>query len=51
MVEVKVKVNEVDVPLNPIMTNILSNVIGGFLDALKGVPEDRKEISVNIQFD
>jgi hypothetical protein len=45
---IELKVNEKEIPLNPIMSNVLTNIITGFIDALKKIPEDRRKIQVEI---
>ncbi|MFX0070305.1 MAG: hypothetical protein ACFFAO_04360 [Candidatus Hermodarchaeota archaeon] len=49
MVEnIKLRINDEDIPLNPIMSKVLNNIIIGFIDVLKGIPEDKKNIRVDI---
>ncbi|MHA1150152.1 MAG: hypothetical protein ACTSR8_18125 [Promethearchaeota archaeon] len=48
MTEINLKVNDQEIPLNPIMTTMLRNLIVGFIDALKDIPEDKKKIIVDI---
>ncbi len=49
MPDVKLLVNEKEVPLKDIMQSILANVIDGFVSALNKVPEKRKSISLKIK--
>lgn len=46
--DVSLQVNNEDIPLNPIMSKLLTNIIIGFLDALKGIPEEKNNIKVEI---
>jgi hypothetical protein len=48
MPDVKLLVNEKEVPLKDIMQSILANVIDGFVSALNEVPEKRNSISLKI---
>jgi len=50
MSAIKMKINEEDIPLNPIMSTVLTNMIMGFIDALKGVPEEKKKVQIEITF-
>ncbi|MEM0031522.1 MAG: molybdopterin-guanine dinucleotide biosynthesis protein B [Desulfurococcaceae archaeon] len=45
---VEVKVNGVSIVLNPFVKNIVKHTVIGMLRSLKGVPEQIKEISINI---
>ena len=42
------QIDNQEIPLNPIMSKVLINIITGFIDALKGVPDDMKKINVEI---
>ena len=46
--DVILRVNNEDIPLNEIMSEVLTNIIIGFMDALKGIPEVKKHIKVEI---
>ncbi len=46
--DVKLLINNEDIPLNPIMSKVLTNIIIGFMDALKGIPREKKHITVEI---
>ncbi len=48
MQKVKLLVDDKEVPLNEIMSNVLNNIILGFIDVLKGVPEEKKYVNVEI---
>lgn len=48
MPEITMEINEEDIPLNPIMSTVLTNIITGFIGALKGIPEDQKNIKIEI---
>jgi hypothetical protein len=45
---IKLSVNDEEVPLNPIMSNVLNNLIVGFIDVLKGIPEEKKHIKIEL---
>jgi molybdopterin-guanine dinucleotide biosynthesis protein B len=48
MSEVNLKVNDEKVPLNDFMEVMLKNLLLGYLNALKGIPEEINSISVKI---
>lgn len=48
MKEIKLKVNDKEIHLNEIMSNVITNMLNGFLDALKDIPEEREKISLKI---
>lgn len=50
MKDVKLEVNDKEIALNEIMSNVISNIINGFLDALNDIPEVRKKINLEITF-
>ena len=50
MSDVNLKVNDEKVPLNDFMEEMLKNLIVGYLKAAKGIPEEIKSISVEIDF-
>jgi hypothetical protein len=50
MKKITLKVNEKDIPLNPIMSNMLTNILTAFVNTLKKIPEDMEEIKVHIEF-
>jgi len=50
MKKITLKVNEKDIPLNPIMSNMLTNILTAFVNTLKKIPEDMKKIQVEIEF-
>ena len=50
MKKITLKVNEKDIPLNPIMSNMLTNILTAFVNTLKKIPEDMEEIQVHIEF-
>jgi hypothetical protein len=41
-------INKEEIPLNPIMSKVLTNIILGFIEALKEIPENKKEIKIQI---
>ncbi len=49
MPDAKLIVNDKEIPLNPIIKNILINIIKGFIETLKKVPEEKKTISIEIE--
>ncbi len=49
MLDVNLKVNEKDVPLNEIMSNMLTNLLMAYVKTLKKIPEDITKIQVNIE--
>ena len=50
MVDVDLKVNNEKVPLNDFMEDMLKNLLTGYLNSAKGIPEEIKSISVKIDF-
>lgn len=50
MTNIIMQIDDQDIPLNPIMSTVLTNIITGFIGALKGIPEDKKKINVEISF-
>ena len=48
MSDVSLKVNDEKVPLNDFMEDMLRNLLLGYLNSAKGVPEEIKSISVKI---
>jgi hypothetical protein len=49
MTDVKLEVNDKDIPLNDLMKDMLSNILQGYLKSAKKLPDDIKSIKVNIQ--
>ena len=49
MVEIKLVINDKDIPLNPIMSSVLTNITLGFIDVLKNIPEEKKEVNIQIK--
>lgn len=49
MSEINLKVNDVKVPLNDFMEDMLKNLMLGYLKAAKGIPEEIKSIRVEIE--
>ncbi len=45
MADIKLLINNKEIPLNPIMSVILTNVNLGFIKALKRIPEERKKVN------
>jgi len=50
MTEIILKVNEKKIPLNQIMKEMLTNIIIGYLKTLKEIPDEFKEINIDIKF-
>ncbi|MFW9938065.1 MAG: hypothetical protein ACFFD5_10480 [Candidatus Thorarchaeota archaeon] len=48
MAEVNLKVNEKEIPLNPLMKNMLTDIILGYLKSAKKVPEEIETIKIEI---
>lgn len=48
MSEVSLKVNDEKVPLNDFMEDMLKNLLIGYLNSAKGIPEEVKTINVKI---
>ena len=50
MSDIKLLINEkIEIPLNPIISKILTNIILGFIEALKDIPDEIKSLSINIK--
>jgi len=49
MSDIKLLVNDKDIPLKEIIGTLLSNITVGFVSALRGVPEDIKTVKVKIE--
>lgn len=49
MVEIKLVINDKDIPLNPIMSSLLTNITLGFIDVLKNIPEEKNEVNIQIK--
>ena len=49
MSDVKLLVNDKEIPLKEVMKSILTNIIDGFISALNDVPEERNTIKVSIK--
>ncbi len=50
MKDITLKVNGKDIPLNEIMSNMLTNILTAFVNTLKKIPEDMNQIQVHIDF-
>ena len=48
MTEVKLEVNDKEIPLNDLMEDMLSNIIQGYLKSAKKTPTEIKSIKVEI---
>ena len=49
MTDVKLEVNDKDIPLNDLMKDMLSNILQGYLKSAKKLPDHIKSIKVDIQ--
>ncbi len=49
MTQVKLKINGEEIPLNPIMSKVLTNINLGFIETLKGIPEKKENISIVLE--
>ena len=49
MPKVYLEINEEEIPLNEIMTTVLTNINVGFINALSGIPNEIKEVKINIE--
>ena len=49
MIDIKLLINDEEIPLNPIMSMILTNINLGFIEALKGIPEEKKNVHIKIE--
>jgi hypothetical protein len=49
MTEVKLLVNDKEIPLNDMMREMLINLISGYLKSSKGIPENKKTIKIEIK--
>jgi len=47
--DIRLMVNDIDIPMNPFVKNMLFSLVQGFLNSLKNVPRDRKRISIEIK--
>ena len=48
MTEVKLTIDEKEIPLNDMMREMLINLILGYLKSAKGIPEDQKSIKIEL---
>lgn len=49
MADIKLLINGKETPLNPIMSSVLTNITLGFINVLKNVPEEKKEVNIQIK--
>ena len=49
MTEIKLKVNDEDIPLNDMMEDMLKNLLLGYLKSAKGIPKEIKTIDISIK--
>jgi len=50
MVEVNIKVNDKELPLNEFMQTLFANIVEGYLKSAKEVPEVIKNIKIEINY-
>lgn len=50
MTDVKLLVNDKEIPLNEFMEKMLVNLVSGYLKSAKKIPEDIKDINIKISF-
>ena len=48
MKKIELLINKEEIPLNPIMSKVLINIIVGFIEALKDIPENKNDIKIEI---
>lgn len=46
---IKLKVNEKEIPLNDMMEDMLKNLLLGYIKSAKGIPKDIKTINIDIK--
>ncbi len=49
MSTVNLKINEKEIPLNELMETMLTNLILGYLKSAKKIPEEIKQIKIQIE--
>ncbi|MFX1277301.1 MAG: hypothetical protein ACFFBP_07985 [Promethearchaeota archaeon] len=49
MADIKLLVNDKEIPMNEFIQEILINVSKGFITSLKGIPEDIRAIKIDIK--
>jgi hypothetical protein len=47
--KITLKVNDREIPLNPFVTDVFSNVISGLVDSLHNIPEEKNKIELVIE--
>lgn len=47
--KVSLKVNGQDIPMNPFVKDIVSNVVKGLVDSLDKIPGDKNHIEIKIE--
>ncbi|HIP57543.1 MAG TPA: hypothetical protein EYH02_05730 [Ignisphaera aggregans] len=47
--EIRLRIDGVEIPMNPFVRNVLRNIVLGFLNSLKNVPEKRQRIDIEIE--
>ena len=49
MTEVKLIIDEKEIPLNDLMREMLINLILGYLKSAKNIPEEQKSIKIEVE--
>ncbi len=49
MDSVNLKINKIEIPLNELMETMLTNIILGYLKSAKKIPEEIKQIKIEIE--
>ena len=47
--KITLKVNDREVPLNPFVTEVFLNVVGGLVDSLNKIPDEKNKIELVIE--
>jgi len=47
--EIRLRIDGVEIPMNPFVRNVLRNIVLGFVNSLKNVPERRQRIDIEIE--
>ncbi len=47
--EIRLRVDGVEIPMNPFVKNVLRNIINGFIESLKNVPRTKRKINIEIE--
>lgn len=47
--EIRLKVDGIEIPMNPFVKNMLRNIVNGFIESLKNVPRTKRKINIEIE--